>query len=126
MSPLLLLILTAQLGLLTALVWQLELVSEAFAVVALLTLLAFPLNRLMPPARRPAFFLFACLGGLVLAVGWEAAAWVVGLGCALIALAHLPGPLPGGQRRPLPTGLGPFSPGGGHAGALRLRLAPYP
>lgn len=88
-----LLALTGQLALLTLLVHRLELVSEAFLAVAVLTLVAFPVHRLLPPARRLAFFLAVSLAGLGLAVGWQAALWVVGLGTGLIALAHLPAPM---------------------------------
>lgn len=54
----------------------------------------FAIHAWLPPRFRAPFFVLLSAGTLFFVLGWPNGAWVLGLGCGLIALCHLPLPFP--------------------------------
>lgn len=86
-----LLLITFQFGLLVLVVRAFGIESKKFLYLIVYAFAGFLLNQLVPQARRLAFFALLSLGSFVL-VFRESAAWIIGPGLALIALAHAPVP----------------------------------
>jgi hypothetical protein len=83
----------AQLGLLAILVHRYNLESPAFFQLTVLTFVGFVIHYFLPLAYRLPFFLGLSLAGLVMVLGVTQAAWLIGIGLALIGICHLPLPL---------------------------------
>jgi len=88
-----LLLITFQFGLLVLVVRAFGIESKKFLYLVVYAFAGFLLNQLVPQTRRLAFFALLSLGSFVL-VYRESAAWILGPGLALIALAHVPVPFP--------------------------------
>lgn len=65
-----------------------------FFVVFAAAVGGFAVHYWLPPRFRAPFFVLLSAGTLFFVLGWPNGAWVLGLGCALIALCHLPLPFP--------------------------------
>src|SRR5688500_14548552 len=63
--------------------------STAFFELMLLTVAGFAIHYFLPLRYRLPFFLLLSVAGMGLVLGVVPAAWVVGLGLALIGVAHL-------------------------------------
>lgn len=79
-----------QFALLVAVWFAFRLQSEAFRRVALLLLVAFPVNHYLPPRFRLTFFNAVSLTSIFLVADLPSALWIIGLGSTLIGLCHLP------------------------------------
>ncbi len=78
-----------QLALVVFLVRELELVGDGFGDLVVVALAGFVIHALAPAQHRMLTFLGASLVGIVVVLGPLAAAWLVGLGTALIAICRL-------------------------------------
>jgi hypothetical protein len=84
----------AQLALILAAVRLLRIEpNRPFFAVMYLAAGGFVIHAWLPRRFRPAFFVLLSLAALVLILGWETAAWVLGLGGGLLGLCLLPVPL---------------------------------
>jgi D-alanyl-lipoteichoic acid acyltransferase DltB (MBOAT superfamily) len=81
-----------QLGLLVVLVWAFEITSQGFLHLCILTFVGFHVHAVLPLRLRLPFFALLSLAGILLIGGLWLGAWMIGIGGALIALAHVPGP----------------------------------
>ena len=79
-----------QLLLLLVLIKQFNLESEAFFRLSALTVAGFAIHYFLDLRYRLPFFVLLSLAGIALVLGAVQAAWLVGLGLALIGIAHLP------------------------------------
>ena len=79
-----------QLGLLAALIKRFHLESPAFFQVLLLVLGGFAIHYFLPLAYRLPFFLALSLSSICIVLGPQPAAWLIGLGLALIGICHIP------------------------------------
>jgi hypothetical protein len=83
-----------QLALLAVLVWQFHLEERRHLLAGLLMAAGgFAVHALLPFRLRRAWFILLSVAAVVLVLGLEQAAYVVGLGAALIGVAVLPAPL---------------------------------
>jgi hypothetical protein len=80
--------------------------SAAFRQVFLLAVAGFVVHYFIPHGFRPALFLALSLASIVLVLGVAQSAWLVALGVGLIALVHLPVPLPARVGALFAAGLG--------------------
>ncbi len=78
-----------QLSLLAVLVKRYNIESPAFLHLTLLAFGGFVLHYFLPLTYRLPFFLLLSLAGIVLVLGWEGAAWLIGIGLVLIGVCHL-------------------------------------
>ncbi|MGE3841301.1 MAG: GDSL-type esterase/lipase family protein [Vicinamibacterales bacterium] len=85
-----LLALLAQLGALLLMVFYFRIESEAFFRVFLLTVVGFGVHYFLPLRHRLPFFVSLSLVAVVIVLGLEQAAWLVGLALAILGLAHAP------------------------------------
>jgi D-alanyl-lipoteichoic acid acyltransferase DltB (MBOAT superfamily) len=85
-------LLAGQLALLTLIIRQFQIESNAFIRVALLAFVGFAVHALLPLRYRLPFFLLLSLSAIAMVFGAEQTAWLVGLGLVLIGLCHLPVP----------------------------------
>jgi hypothetical protein len=67
--------------------------NRPFFAVMYLAAGGFAVHAWLPRRVRPAFFVALSLAALVLILGWETAAWVLGIGGGLLSLCLLPVPL---------------------------------
>ena len=79
-----------QLLLLLVLIKQFNLESEAFFRLSVLTVGGFAIHYFLDLRYRLPFFVLLSLAGIALVLGAVQAAWLVGIGLALIGVAHLP------------------------------------
>jgi D-alanyl-lipoteichoic acid acyltransferase DltB (MBOAT superfamily) len=79
-----------QLGLLTLVVFTFDIESAAFSRVMAIACAAFVVHHFVPARLRLPLFVLVSLAGIVVVLGRANAAQVVGLGLAVIGLAHLP------------------------------------
>ncbi len=89
-----------QLGLFLILVYRFNIDSRAFLHVGILAFFGFAVHYLLPFRFRLPFFLFLSLISIELVLGFQGerwslpglvqGAWIIGIGLALIGLAHLP------------------------------------
>jgi len=83
-------VLAIQLGLLLLLIRAFSIENAVFFKIFVLAAAGFAVHALLPvPARMP-FFVLLSMGGIALLLGPVQGAWLVGLGLALIGIAHLP------------------------------------
>ena len=80
----------AQLILLVAVVDRFQIENEAFIRLMALTVAGFSIHYFLPQKQRLPFLVALSLGGIVMVLGLGSAAWLVGIGLALIGIAHLP------------------------------------
>ncbi len=80
----------AQLAALCFLIHHFRLESTAFFNLTVLTGVGFFVHYFLPLRQRLPFFVLLSLAGCVLVLGAEQAAWLVGLGLAVLGIAHLP------------------------------------
>ena len=85
-----LVIVLAQLGIVTIVLRQFQIESAAFLRLALLAFAGFAVHALLPLRYRLPFFLALSLAGIGLALGVVNGVWLVTLGLALIGMCHLP------------------------------------
>jgi hypothetical protein len=85
--------LAVQLAALTFLVFFYRIENDAFARFTLLTAAGFGVHYFLPFRLRLPFLVTLSLVGLILVLGPVNAAWVVGIGLALIGIAHTPVPM---------------------------------
>ena len=83
-------ILALQLGLLAVLINRFHLESRAFEQLSYLVFGGFAVHYWLPLRHRLSFFLCLSLASIVLVLGWQQAAWLVGSGLVLIGVCHLP------------------------------------
>ena len=81
-----------QLGLLVCAVKSFQLESKALVSILELTLGGYVLQAFLPQRWRLPLFAGLSMAGIALVLGLESAAWVLGVGTALLALCHLPIP----------------------------------
>ena len=67
-----------------------EIEGDALGTLATVAFAGFLIHHFLPQAYRLPFFVCLSLAGTVLVLGLETAAWVFGIGLALIALCHSP------------------------------------
>ena len=79
-----------QFGLLLLVILAYEIEGAAFGTLATVAFGGFLFHHFLPQAYRLPFFVCLSLAGTVLVLGLAPAAWVFGIGLALIALCHLP------------------------------------
>jgi len=82
--------LAVQLALIAILIKRYNLESPAFFQLTLLAFCGFGVHYFLPLAYRLPFFLLLSLASIVLVLGWQEGAWLVGIGLALIGVCHLP------------------------------------
>jgi len=87
-----LLAVAVELGLLSAIVHRFQIGSYSLSGLFVLAVVGFVLNSLLPLRFRLACFVLVSLSGLLLVLGPENAAWLIGIGLVLIGLCHLPLP----------------------------------
>jgi D-alanyl-lipoteichoic acid acyltransferase DltB (MBOAT superfamily) len=85
-----LVVILAQLGIVTIVLRQFQIESAAFLRLALLAFAGFAVHALLPLRYRLAFFLGLSLVGIAFAVGFVNGVWLVTLGLLLIGVCHLP------------------------------------
>ncbi len=83
-------VITVQLALIVAAVFQFEILNRAFFYLCLLVVVGFPVHAHLPQRLRLNFFLLLSVVGLFLVMGVANATWAVLLGLGLIGLCHLP------------------------------------
>jgi D-alanyl-lipoteichoic acid acyltransferase DltB (MBOAT superfamily) len=83
-------ILVAQLGLLTLVIRQFQIESNAFLRIALLTFCGFVIHYFLQQRYRLPFFLLLSLTGIGIVLGVLNAIWLIGIGLILIGICHLP------------------------------------
>lgn len=89
------LVVCLQLGLLLATVYLFDVEGQRhFPPILALACAGFAVHAWLPMRFRLGFFLALSLAGLILFLGWEQAAYVIGVGAGLIGLCYLPVPLP--------------------------------
>jgi D-alanyl-lipoteichoic acid acyltransferase DltB (MBOAT superfamily) len=98
--------LLGQLAVLVFAIFFFRIENEAFQRLAALTAAGFAVHYLLPLRFRQAFFVALSISGIFLVIGVLNAAWVVGLGLAILALAHLPIPVYARAAVLLAVGLG--------------------
>src|SRR4029079_5355172 len=81
-----------QLVLLAIVIKRFNLESPAFFQLTVLTFGGFAVHYFLPLAYRLLFFLVLSVAGIVLVLGVTQAAWLLGIGIALIGLCHAPVP----------------------------------
>jgi hypothetical protein len=81
-----------QLCLLAVLIQRYGLESPAFFQLSVLSFAGFAVHHFLATENRLPFFLALSLAGIVLVLGAAQAAWLVGIGLALIGICHLPWP----------------------------------
>ena len=82
--------LVAQLVLLAIVIDRYNLESPAFLHLTLLVFGGFVVHYSLPLVYRLPFFLLLSLAAIVLVLGWQSSAWLIGLGLTLIGACHLP------------------------------------
>ena len=92
------LLILGQLGLLIALTYAFQLESEAFRRLLVLTAGGFAAHYFLPLRYRLGFFVALSLAGIGMVLGPVEAAWLIGIGLALIGVCHLPISLCAGRR----------------------------
>lgn len=85
-----LLIVVAQLALLTIVFYQFEIESPAFFSLAILAFLGFIVHALLPFVYRLPFFLILSFSGIVIVLGLVNAIWIILVGLLLIGICHIP------------------------------------
>jgi D-alanyl-lipoteichoic acid acyltransferase DltB (MBOAT superfamily) len=78
-----------QLVLVLLVVARFQIENEAFVRLTALTIGGFAVHYFLPLQHRLPFFTALSLAGIVMVLGLESAAWLVGLGLGLIGIAHL-------------------------------------
>src|SRR5215213_4088144 len=81
-----------QLALLAVLIKRYELESPAFFDLTLLTFAGFAIHYFLPMAYRLPFFLALSVASIVMVLGVAQAAWLLGIGLAIVGLCHAPLP----------------------------------
>src|SRR5262245_50800316 len=56
----------------------------------MLAFVGFAIHAFLPLSWRPLFFVALCFAGILMVLGPESGAWVIGLGLVLIGICHLP------------------------------------
>lgn len=84
------LLIVAQLALLAVLIDRYKLESPAFIHLSFLAFAGFVVNYFLPLAYRLQFFLALSLSSIVMVLGWESSAWLIGIGLVLLGVCHLP------------------------------------
>src|SRR4051794_37871977 len=84
--------LIAQLLLISLLIKRYNLESPAFFQLTVLAFGGFAVHYFLPMAFRLAFFLGLSIAGIVMVLGVTQAAWLLGIGVALIGICHTPAP----------------------------------
>ncbi len=82
-------LMAAQFGLLVLVIRWFEIEGSAFGTLATIAFLGFLVHHVLPLPWRLPFFVFLSVATLVVVAGPASAAWVLGLGGAVIALCHL-------------------------------------
>ena len=77
---------------LTGLIWHFGIESHAFAYLAILTVAGFAIHYFLPLPYRLPFFLALSVAAIVYLLGPIPAAWLIGIGLALVGLCHVPMP----------------------------------
>jgi len=85
-----LLLVVAQLALLTVVLYQFQIENAPFFRLAVLAFAGFVVHSLLPLRFRLPFFLILSALGIVLVLGLVNAAWLIAVGLLLIGLCHLP------------------------------------
>ena len=80
----------AQLLVLLVIVSRFQIENEAFIRLTALTIGGFAVHYFLPLSYRLPFFVALSLTAIVMVLGLESSAWLVGIGLVLIAIAHLP------------------------------------
>src|SRR5207302_263711 len=76
-----------------AVVYQFDIEATRYLFPVLgLAVVGFTVHAWLPGRWRIGFFVLLSLAGILLVLGWPNGGWVIGIGCALIALCHLPVP----------------------------------
>ena len=84
------LLVLGQLVLLIALTYRFQLESESFRRLLALTAGGFAVHYFLPLRHRLGFFVALSFAGIVMVLGPVEAAWLIGIGLALIGICHLP------------------------------------
>jgi D-alanyl-lipoteichoic acid acyltransferase DltB (MBOAT superfamily) len=79
-----------QLGLLSVLIKRYNLESPAFFQLTLLAIAGFAVHYFLPLAVRLRFFLALSIASIVMVLGATQAAWLLGIGLALVGVCHVP------------------------------------
>jgi hypothetical protein len=85
-------LLAIQLGLLLVVLRQFQIESAAFLRVAVLAFAGFFVHALLPRRWRLPFFVLLSLAAIVIVLGAQTSAWLLGVGAVLIGCCHLPLP----------------------------------
>jgi hypothetical protein len=64
--------------------------TRAFEQIATLALAGFLVHHFLPLAWRQTFFAILSVGSVLLVLGWQQGAWLLGIGGLLIAICHIP------------------------------------
>jgi len=84
------LLIVLQLALMLLAMRQFQIENAAFLRLAVLAFGGFLLHAWLPLSYRLPFFLGLSLAGIVLVMGWQNGAWLIGIGLLLIGICHLP------------------------------------
>lgn len=82
-----------QLGIALLIIRKFGIENKGFMYLFALSGAGFAVHWALPQRFRMPFLAALSIGGIGLVIGWANAAWVVGLGCGLIGIAHLPLPV---------------------------------
>lgn len=80
----------AQLVLLLVVISRFQIENEAFVRLMALTVAGFALHYFLPLKQRLPFLVGLSIAGIMMVLGLESGGWLVGIGLALIGIAHLP------------------------------------
>jgi hypothetical protein len=83
-------LIVAQFALIVAAIRLSNIETDAFELVLTLALGGFLVHHFLPAAWRLGFFAALSVASVPLIFGWEQGVWLLGLGCLLIGLCHLP------------------------------------
>ena len=83
-------VIAAQFALIVAAIRLLNIETPAFESILTLALGGFLVHHYLPAAWRQGFFAALSVASVPMVFGWHDGAWLLGMGCALIALCHLP------------------------------------
>jgi D-alanyl-lipoteichoic acid acyltransferase DltB (MBOAT superfamily) len=89
-QPLQFLIVLAQLALLGLIIHEYRIETQAFRWVFALSCAGLTVHHFLPLRLRMAFFAGLSLTAIIVIMGWFNGLWLIGCGCALIGMAHVP------------------------------------